>query len=79
MHNQECHVIPIAHNAIGQIQVCQGCQQVTLNLQFLSMKFEAAAFDALVALINHAQSQRQSLSLHSEAISAKFVNNERPH
>ena len=68
MHDQECHVIPIAQNAIGQIQVCQGCQQVTLSLQFMSVKFEAAAFDALVSLINHAQSQRQYLSSPRDAV-----------
>jgi len=58
MNKQECRIIPIAQNPVGQVQFCQECGQVSISLQFMTVRLEAAAFDALVSLICEADKQR---------------------
>lgn len=44
----------ISHAPIGQVALC-GCGQLHVNLQYLTLRFEPAAFRELAALLMHAQ------------------------
>ena len=44
----------VSHGPIGQVTLC-GCGHLHLNLQYLTLRFEQAAFRELAALLLEAQ------------------------
>lgn len=55
MNHRECRCELLGSSEIGQVTVCQGCGQVHLNLQYMSLRFEADAFRALADMLGQAQ------------------------
>lgn len=54
-HKDECRHRLVTRSAVGQVTVCQGCGQVHLDLQNLTLRFEDEAFRELVSMLGQAQ------------------------
>ena len=50
-----CAAHPIARNSVGLVVACPGCGTVQLTLEYLSLRFQPAAFRELVSLLALAQ------------------------
>jgi len=61
-HHQHHH-IALAENDFGNTIVCTDCGTITLNLPQVSLRLDGAAFQALHALLQQAQSSINLLSL----------------
>ena len=57
----------LARSGVGGVTVCRGCGQVHLELQNLSLRFEAAGFRELAGMLAFAQ---QRLEGRAEAAAA---------
>lgn len=55
MNHRECRCELLGSSEIGHVTVCQGCGQVHLNMQYMSLRFEVDAFRALAAMLGQAQ------------------------
>ena len=55
MSHQDCRCKVVSHSEVGNVAVCQGCGQVQLNLQYMTLRFEAGAFHVLANMIAQAQ------------------------
>jgi len=51
--------IVVAESGIGRVSVC-ACGVMTVSVACVSLRFEPAAFQALVALLNEAQSPKRT-------------------
>lgn len=52
-----CVAHPIARSGIGTVAACRGCGNVQLSLEYLTLRFQPAAFRELVGLLVLAQSR----------------------
>jgi len=50
-----CVAHPIARSAVGHVAACPGCGNVQLTLEYLTVRFQPAAFRELVGLLALAQ------------------------
>jgi hypothetical protein len=51
-----CAVHSIARSAVGDVAVCEGCGQVHLTLEYLTLRLEPPAFLDLAGMLAHAAS-----------------------
>jgi hypothetical protein len=57
MNHQDCRTERLASSEVGHVTVCQGCGQVHLTLEYITLHFEGDAFRALVNMVSQAQSR----------------------
>jgi hypothetical protein len=57
----ECRARPMAANAVGMVALCRCCGHVHLNLQYVTLRFEAEAFRELVQLMAEGQLRMDGL------------------
>lgn len=57
MNHQDCRCELLAGSEVGHVAVCQGCGQVQLTLQYMTLRFEEGAFRALANLVGQAQNR----------------------
>ena len=50
-----CAPHPIAQGPLGHVAACPGCGNVQLTLEYLTLRFQPAAFRELVGLLSAAQ------------------------
>lgn len=55
MSHQDCRCELLVRSDVGHVSTCQGCGQVHLTLQYMTLRFEAAAFRTLVNMVSQAQ------------------------
>lgn len=55
--SSSCEARVLAQSELGHILACPECQQVHLQLRFLTLRLDAEAFRALLGMMGHAQSQ----------------------
>lgn len=51
-----CDARVLAQSELGHILACPECQQVHVQLRFLTLRLDAEAFRALLGMMGHAQS-----------------------
>ena len=52
-----CQCTSLAENEVGAVALCPQCGVVTLRLQYISLRFEAEAFERVASLVLQAQSR----------------------
>ena len=57
MNHQDCHCELLVSSEVGHVTACQSCDQVHLTLEYMTLRFEAGAFRALVDMVSRAQSR----------------------
>ena len=57
---QGCAAQPIAHSAVGLVAACPGCGNVQLTLEYVTLRFQPAAFRELVGMLVLAQRRLES-------------------
>jgi hypothetical protein len=65
-NNTDCHHIQIAQNEFGHVQVCSGCGQVRINIQFATLRLEPEAFESFYLMIAEAQKQLTLLTMNAQ-------------
>lgn len=55
MSHSDCRCEVLARSEVGQVAFCQGCGQVHLAVNYLTLRFDADAFRSLVSLVCRAQ------------------------
>lgn len=68
MSHEDCRHELLASSEIGQVAVCQNCGQVHLNLQYITLRFEAAGFRALANMVSQAQHQIDRVTASKAAV-----------
>lgn len=62
MKHEDCRPLSLARGEVGEVTVCAGCGQVHVNLQYLTLRFEPAAFLALAAMADEARAGLERLA-----------------
>jgi len=52
-----CQCTSLAENEVGAVALCPQCGVVTLRLQYISLRFEAEAFERVASLVLQAQAR----------------------
>lgn len=55
MSHSDCRCEVLARSEVGHVAFCQGCGQVHLAVNYLTLRFDADAFRSLVSLVCRAQ------------------------
>jgi hypothetical protein len=79
MSKTACHQIQIAHNGFGHVQVCSGCGQVSLNIQFTTIRLEQEAFASFSTMIAEAQKQLTLLAMKPQYFCSEEYPNHHSH
>lgn len=53
--DKHCPGLTIARSGVGAVTMCHSCGVITLTLQYLSLRFEPAAFRELLGMLAFAQ------------------------
>lgn len=57
MNHKDCRCELLVGSEVGHVTVCQGCGQVQLTLQYMTLRFEAGAFRTLANMVSQAQNR----------------------
>lgn len=60
MSHSDCRCEILARSEVGHVAFCQGCGQVHLAVDYMTLRFDADAFRSLVSLVCRAQGQMDS-------------------
>lgn len=55
MSEADCQCELLAKSAVGQIALCQACNQVHLTMHYLTVRLEPGAFQTLLQMMLQAQ------------------------
>ncbi len=55
MSHSDCRCETLVRSEIGQVSSCQGCGQVHVALDYMTLRFDPAAFRTLVSMVSQAQ------------------------
>jgi len=69
----ECRAMPLAHNPVGMVALCRCCGHVHLNLQYVTLRFEADAFRELAELLTQGQHQIDRLAMRPTRLAEPAV------
>lgn len=57
-----CQHVHVAQSQVGGVAICPDCGVVHISLQYLSMRFDLEAFQALAQMLASAQNRIQGLN-----------------
>lgn len=63
MNHQDCRCELLISSEVGHVTTCQGCGQVQLTLQYMTLRFEVGAFRTLANMVSQAQSRMDSAAV----------------
>ncbi len=72
MSHQDCRCELVTRSDVGHVTVCEGCGQVHLTLQYITLRFDAAAFRTLATMISQAQN-RMDCAAKANAATLSFA------
>lgn len=68
MNHQDCRCELLVNSEVGHVAICQGCGQVQLTLQYMTLRFEAGAFRTLANMVGQAQNRMDAAAVKSATV-----------
>ena len=72
MNHQDCRCELLSSSEVGHVSICEGCGQVQLTLQCMTVRFEADAFGALARMVAQAHHRLEGAAI-KKTVAAPLV------
>jgi hypothetical protein len=65
MNHQDCRCEMVVSSEVGHVTLCQGCGQVQLAMNCVTLRFDTASFRTMVNMVTQAQWRMDRLAAPS--------------